>query len=218
MKFRDLTRNHKLAARRAADFGADKPFANSGDYWDEQQCWWFTDWLRGRGFLSNKLVTVETTARGVSSTLDGAELLLKRFGLWWGHRNRILTPVPNPDQAEPARQAGPDWLDYFVVATGEGTIRRRLAGLVDLKHSALRHPEPTKTEIQGGGSFRKNLEAPAKTRIGQFFPLPMGFGTNLYRDRFGESSVTRARLANPPDAGRDGDDAPAEASSLPTVD
>ena len=42
--------------------------------------------------------------------------------------------------------------------------------------------------------------------------------TDQVRDRFGESSVTRARLANPPTPSEDGDDDPPEASSLPTVD
>ena len=42
--------------------------------------------------------------------------------------------------------------------------------------------------------------------------------TDQVRDRFGESSVTRARLANPPSPSEDGDDDPPEASSLTTVD
>ena len=42
--------------------------------------------------------------------------------------------------------------------------------------------------------------------------------TDQVRDRFGELSVIRARLANQPTPRKDGNDGPEEASSLPTVD
>ena len=81
INFRDLTRSRKLAARRAADFGADRPFANSGDYWTRDQCAAMAAMLVSHGFRQDVQINILPLARSVPAlSRDVYEIASKTLG------------------------------------------------------------------------------------------------------------------------------------------
>jgi hypothetical protein len=116
IKFRDLTRSRTVAARRAADFGADKPYHNSGDYWTGEQCDAMRESLLARGFRGHIQINVQPLARSIPALARDAEYMMTDFASWWSRRN----PVPIIEQHGPESELcwlpEPGWLEYFVVA------------------------------------------------------------------------------------------------------
>jgi len=115
LQFRDLTRRRTVAAHRAADFGADKPFNNDGTYWTQEQCDAIRKSLVESGFREDILITIEPLVRSIPALARDGERLMIRFADWWGRRNPVApdgggdTP---PNDSEPRE---PGWFRYFLV-------------------------------------------------------------------------------------------------------
>jgi hypothetical protein len=113
--FRDLMRSRTVAAHRAADFGADKPFNNDGTYWTQEQCDAMTQCLVGSGFREDIMITIEPLARSILALARDGERLMIRFADWWGRRNRVVLDEgveTLPTAIEP-RETG--WFRFFLV-------------------------------------------------------------------------------------------------------
>jgi len=116
MLFRELTRSRTIAAHRAADFGADRPYYNSGDHWTGEQCDAMRESLLARGFRGDIQINVQPLARSIPALARDAEYLMTDFASWWSRRN----PVPIIEQHGPESELcwlpEPGWIEYFVVA------------------------------------------------------------------------------------------------------
>jgi hypothetical protein len=109
---RELTRRRTVAAHRAADFGADKPFNNDGTYWTQEQCEAMTQSLVETGFREDILITIESLVRSIPALARDGERLMIRFGDWWGRRNPV---VLDDGCATPPHGGEPGWFRFFLV-------------------------------------------------------------------------------------------------------
>ena len=72
MLFRDnLTRSRVVAARRAADFGADRPYHNTGDYWTWEQCDAMRELLLGLLASNSEFILGAHGARATAQSTAG---------------------------------------------------------------------------------------------------------------------------------------------------
>ena len=116
IKYRDLTRSRTLAARRAADFGAERPYHNSGDYWTGEQCDAMRESLLARGFRGDIQINVEPLARSIPVLARDAEYMMTDFASWWSRRNPIPIIEQHGPESELCWLPEPGWLEYFNVA------------------------------------------------------------------------------------------------------
>jgi len=115
LQFSDLTRRRTVAAHRAADFGADKPFDNDGTYWTQEQCDAMTQSLVESGIREDILITIEPLVRSIPSLARDGERLMIRFADWWGRRNPAVLDegvATVPTATEPRE---PGWFRFFLV-------------------------------------------------------------------------------------------------------
>ena len=115
LQFRDLTRNRTIAAHRAADSGADKPFNNDGTYWTQEQCDAMRDFLVESGFREDILITIEPLVRSIPALARDGERLMIRFGDWWGRRNPLVLDEGGDTPPQGTEPREPGWFRFFLV-------------------------------------------------------------------------------------------------------
>jgi hypothetical protein len=115
IKFRDLTRNRILAAHRAADFGADKPFLTSGEYESKENCDFYTRKLLEHGFRNDIQINVRPLTRSIPALAQNVEHLMKAFSYWWGGKNFAWVVEQHGSESEPRWFRDRGWFDYFAV-------------------------------------------------------------------------------------------------------
>ena len=114
ISYRELTRSRVVAAHRAADFGADKPFHNDGTHWTQEQCDAMTKSLVESGFREDILITIKPLARSIPALARDGERLLIRFADWWGRRNPVILAESGatPPKGTETRESG--WFRFFI--------------------------------------------------------------------------------------------------------
>jgi len=115
LQFRDLTRRRTVAAHRAADFGADKPFNNDGTYWTQEQCDAMTESLVESGYRENILITIEPLVRSIPALARDGERLMIRFADWWGRRNPVVLDEGGTMTLRGTERREPGWFRFFLV-------------------------------------------------------------------------------------------------------
>jgi hypothetical protein len=115
IQFRDLTRSHTVAAHRAADFGADKPFRTSGEYESKENCDFYTRKLLDLGFLDDIQINVQPLTRSTPTLTQNVEHLMKTFSYWWGGKNAVWTVELHGPELEPRWFRERSWFHYFAV-------------------------------------------------------------------------------------------------------
>ena len=115
IKFRDLTRSRTLAARRAADFGADKPFLTSGEYESKENCDFYTRKLLEHGFRNDIQINVVPLTRSIPSLTQNVDHLMKAFSYWWGGKNFAWVVEQHGPESEPRWFRERGWFGYFAV-------------------------------------------------------------------------------------------------------
>lgn len=115
IQFRDLTRSRTIAAHRAADFGADKPFHTSGQYEPRENCAFYTRKLQERGYRDDLQINVEPLTRSIPALAQNVEHLMKKFSYWHGGRNSAWTVERHGPGLEPRWFRERGWFDYFAV-------------------------------------------------------------------------------------------------------
>jgi hypothetical protein len=112
---RELTRRRTVAAHRAADFGADKPFNNDGTYWTQEQCEAMTQSLVETGFREDILITIESLVRSIPALARDGERLMIRFGDWWGRRHPVAPDDGGDMTLRGTERREPGWFRFFLV-------------------------------------------------------------------------------------------------------
>jgi hypothetical protein len=133
---RELTRRRTVAAHRAADFGADKPFNNDGTYWTQEQCEAMTQSLVETGFREDILITIESLVRSIPALARDGERLMIRFGDWWGRRHPVAPDegcATPPHGGEPGE---PGWFRFFLVVAAVAAVE---AGHANHGHVVVAH-------------------------------------------------------------------------------
>jgi hypothetical protein len=115
IQFRDLTRSRTIAAHRAADFGADKPFHTSGEYESQENCDFFARKLLEHGFRSDIQINIEPLARSIPALAQNVDHLMKGFAYWWGGKNAAWVEELHGPDLEPRNCRERSWFDYFAV-------------------------------------------------------------------------------------------------------
>ena len=117
ISFRELTRSRTIAARRAADFGADKPFRNDGSYYNGPLCDSFVVWCEDRDFRNDIQINIEAIKRGIPRILVNMEDIMADFMPWWAERHLVRT-LDHYDSYEDLAYfvMEPGRIDYFAVA------------------------------------------------------------------------------------------------------
>jgi hypothetical protein len=115
INFRDLTRSRTIAAHRAADFGADKPFHTSGEYESQDNCCFRTQNLLERGFRSDIQINVEPLARSIPALAQNVGHLMIKFSYWHGGANAAWVEELHGPELEPRNCRERSWFDYFAV-------------------------------------------------------------------------------------------------------
>ena len=115
INFRNLTRSRTIAAHRAADFGADKPFYTSGEYESQENCCFRTQNLLERGFRSDIQINVEPLARSIPALAQNVDYLMKGFAYWWGGKNAAWVGDLHGPEMEIRNCRERSWFDYFAV-------------------------------------------------------------------------------------------------------
>lgn len=115
--FRDSMRSRTVAARRAADFGFDRPYRHDGSYYNASLCDSLAVWCKQRGFRDDLQINIEAIARGVPRILVNVEDIMNDFMPWWAERHRVRT-VDHYDRDEDLAYfvMEPGRIDYFAVA------------------------------------------------------------------------------------------------------
>jgi hypothetical protein len=113
--FRSYMRSRTVAARRAADFGADKPLYHSGEYEPWENCAFYTRKLRDLGFRDDLQINVEPLIRSISRLAPDVELLMKGFAYRWSGKNAAWVEELHGPQLEPRNFRERSWFDYFAV-------------------------------------------------------------------------------------------------------
>lgn len=110
-------RSRTVAARRAADFGFDRPCHHSGSYYNAPLCDSLAVWCEERGFRDDLLISIEAIKRGIPRILVNMEDIMIEFTPWWAERNRVRT-LDHYDRDEDLAYfvMEPRRSDYFAVA------------------------------------------------------------------------------------------------------
>lgn len=115
IRFRDLTRSRTIGACRAADFGADRPFLNSGEYESKENCDFFVRKLLERGFRSDIQINVEPLTRSIPALAQNVGHLMKKFSYWKGGKGFVWIVEPHGPELEPRWFRERRWSEYFAV-------------------------------------------------------------------------------------------------------
>jgi len=110
-----LTRSRIIGAHRAADFGADRPFLNSGEYESKGNCCFRTQNLLERGFRSDIQINVEPLARSIPALAQNVDHLMKGFAYWWGGKNAAWVGELHGPELESRWFRERRWFEYFAV-------------------------------------------------------------------------------------------------------